>query len=298
MIIANPAAGGSRALQLKDQISQLASDYGHEVHFSTSPEDAQRTALEAARRRDPLIIAAGGDETVRQVLRGMYAPESPLRFGDGTTHFGVLPLGTFNNFAVQLGLPRDLGQAMQILHGGLERRIDLGLVNRQIFTESVGVGIDVAAWKAFAQEPPSLLGRLIRGAMAILKAVHFYRPRRFMLEVGGRSNYVRAYSITVANIRLFSAHWMVAPHACAHDGKLDLCVIPALSKRRFLLALPFIFLGKHTAMLRGVKYEYVTRMRISAFRNYQVRVDGVLGERLPIEIEVLPGALTMRLPEL
>lgn len=274
----------------------LGEQYGQRVVFSESPGQAEALALQAAREGDPLIVAAGGDETVREVLRGMFAPESPLKFGSPPgSFFGVLPLGTFNNFANYLGVPADLQQALHAFHHGRESWVDLGRVNGKVFTESIGVGIDVAAWKAFPPEPPTLAERLMSGSVAVIQALARYKPHRFILRADGHERRLRAYSVTVANTQQFSSAWTVAPHAVRDDGKLDLVVIPAISRARFIAALPLIFWGKHTSFLREVQYHHVKEVTITAHKPYPVRVDGALSLRLPVNVQVIPKAVPVRL---
>ena len=78
------------------------------------------------------VVVAGGDGTVAQVVRQLADSDHPL---------GILPLGTFNNFAHALGLPDDLDQAIKIVKGGRARRITLGRVNQHVFLEACAVGL-------------------------------------------------------------------------------------------------------------------------------------------------------------
>ncbi len=296
VILLNPASGLSRGLNDPKALARLAATYGTRLRISQQEGDLTRMARQEAEAGCPLIIAAGGDDSVREVLNGLDQAGVFERPFDQRPHFGILPLGTFNNFARYLNLPLDLKKALQTAHEGATRRVDLGRAGRQLFTESVGVGVDVAAWRAFPRESPSLFRRLCDGALAVAKAITVFKPRRFYLEIDGRSHSFKAYHITVANSTRVSAGFAVAPHAVMDDGRLDLCVIPALSKLGFLLALPLIFLGKHTAYLRGVHYTKVRSVRLGSKHPTQVRIDGKLGPRLPIDIRVLPQALPVRLP--
>jgi diacylglycerol kinase (ATP) len=244
----------------------------------------------------PLVIAAGGDDTVREVLQGFDQAgyfQLPM---EQRPVFGILPLGTFNNFARYLGLPLDPQKALECALRGVRHEIDLGRAEGRLFTESVGVGVDVAAWKVFPKESPSVFRRLWDGMIAVIKAVTVFRPKRYVLDIDGRLESLRAYHISVANSRHFSAGIAIAPHAVVDDGHLDLCVIPSLTKLRFILAIPLILLGKHTVYLKGVRYQQVRRVRLWAVRSSTLRIDGHLGPRLPVDIEVLPNCLPMRLP--
>lgn len=297
VVLLNPASGASRGTNDTDGLSKMADEFGTRLRPSRQEGDLLTMAREEAEAGCPLIIAAGGDDSVREVLFGMAQAGVFARPVEDRPHFGIIPLGTFNNFARYLELPLDPAEAMRCAHRGVLHLADLGRVGQQLFTESVGVGVDVAAWRAFPEESPSIFRRLWDGALAVLKAVHIFKPRRYFLEVDGVIQSFRAYHITVANSSHFSAGFAVAPHAVLDDGMLDLCVIPALSKLRFFLAVPLIFLGKHTAYLKGVRYRQVKRVKLSSEQPGQLRIDGKLGPYLPVVIEVLAGALPVRLPQ-
>jgi len=141
-----------------------------------------------------------------------------------------------------------------------------------------------------------VLRRLWDGSLAVLKAMTVFRPRRYFLEIDGELQSFRAYHISVANSSMFSAGFAIAPHAVVDDGNLDLCIIPSFSKFGFLMALPIIFLGKHTIYLKGVRYQKVHRVRLWSNHKSRIRIDGKLGSRLPVDVEVIPQALPIRLP--
>ena len=297
VVLLNPASGASRGANDTQGLTSMATEYGTRLRTSEKEGDLVDLARAEAEAGCPLIIAAGGDDSVREVLMGLNLAGVFERPIEERPLFGILPLGTFNNFARFLGLPLNPKAAMQCAHEGVPHQIDLGRVGTQLFTESVGVGVDVAAWRAFPKESPSVFRRLWDGALAVAKAVTVFKPRRYFLEVDGRKQSFRAYHITVANSSHLSAGFAVAPHAVVDDGKLDLCVIPAFSKLGFLMTIPFIFLGKHTAYLKRIRYEHVRRVLIGSEKSGQLRIDGKIGPHLPVDIEVIPQALQVRLPD-
>lgn len=276
----------------------MAAEYNDEVHLTKDDEDAYRTALEAVKHGRPEVIVAGGDDTVRQVLYGMYGPDSPLRPGpnhDQTrTCLGIVPTGTFNNFGAHLGLPRDIEAAFRLAHEGSIRWIDLGWIDGMIFTENIGLGIDVEAWKGF-RERPSVWWRLWDGLKAVLRALYYYHPRKVRLRIDGEISEHTIFHLTVANSERFCAAFSIAPHAKLDDGMLDVCIFPRRSKLAFLATLPLVFFGQHTRYLRDVKYIKAREVLIESNKPYVVRVDGKLSRRLPVRIRALAGALPIRI---
>jgi diacylglycerol kinase (ATP) len=298
VIIVNPIAGAGRHQRFVSQLPELAQTYGQQVHLTGQRGEATTVARKAALDGEKLFIVGGGDDTVREVLQGLYGPGGPFKLGEpGGPQFGILPMGTFNNFARCLGLPESLEECLRVCFEGRQARIDLGTVNNTLFTESVGVGIGVAAFQMFPNEPRSLLGRLVAGFYAATRALYVYRPHKFRLNVDGIDMRQRAYNVIVANSKLFSAAFQVAPRAVLDDGLLDLCIIPTTSRFRFLAWAPMVMLGKHLRWVPDVYYRQVKEVIISAKRHYLVRVDGSLSHHLPVRIRVIPGALFMRLPE-
>ena len=300
VLLLNPVAGASRGPKNWELLRGLAEEFDLPMRLSEKPGDLRRLAREEAERGASLIMVGGGDDTAREVLFGLDDAGIFQRPRELRPQLAILPLGTFNNFARHLGLPLDPRAAFECAFGGKLRFADLGLVRwsegRKVFTESVGVGVDVAAWKVFPAESPSVVRRLWDGALAVVRALTVFRPRRYFLEADGQVEYLRAQSITVANSSRFSAGFTIAPDAVMDDDRLDLCVIPALSKLGFMMAIPLIFLGKHTVYLKGVRYQRVQQVRIWAKHRCLFRVDGHIAGRAPIDIEVLGQCLPVRVP--
>ena len=297
VVLLNSSSGDSRGARELEQIKLLADFHGDVLIQPRSAQAMRQAARQAVLDGAAVVIAAGGDDTVRAALFGMeeagYFHDLALR---QRTTFGILPLGTFNNFAVAVGVPLDLEQAMDAAHHGETRWIDLGRAGSTLFTESVGVGIDVAAWKQFPRENPNLMVRIWDGAMAVVRALIIFRPHKYRIVADGLTRKKRAYNITIANTERFSAGMSVAPQAVIDDGLLDLCVIPAMSRIGFLLSVPLIFLGKHIEYLKGVQYSQVREVTLSASHRYSARVDSQIKQKLPITVRVLPNILPMRLP--
>ena len=118
-VIFNPAARGSKARHFRHHLGDMAGQSAFKA--TTAPGDARRLAAEAVADGFELVVAAGGDGTVNEVLNGLGdAPD-----GFARTRFGVLPLGTVNVFARELKIPPRLERAWEILRRGHETKIDL-----------------------------------------------------------------------------------------------------------------------------------------------------------------------------
>ena len=146
-VIFNPAARGEKARRFRRHLSEIGAQSS--LKLTAAPGDARRLAAEAVRENFEIIAAAGGDGTVNEVLNGI--GDEPDGFK--RARLAVLPLGTVNVFARELGLPRNLGSAWTVILAGRETRIDLPRVEyagktgreHRYFAQLAGAGLDARA---------------------------------------------------------------------------------------------------------------------------------------------------------
>ncbi|MGH7976623.1 MAG: diacylglycerol/lipid kinase family protein, partial [Limisphaerales bacterium] len=146
-VIFNPAARGEKAKRFRRQLDAIGSQCAFKA--TTAPGDARRLAAEAVNDGFDLIVAAGGDGTVNEVLNGIGAAPG----GFEKTRLGVLPLGTVNVFARELKISLQVERAWEILQRGREIKIDLprvefsanGKMERRYFVQLAGAGFDARA---------------------------------------------------------------------------------------------------------------------------------------------------------
>ena len=137
VVILNPAANGERANRWRAQVETLARD--STICATSHPGEAEGMARRAAREGFEKIVAAGGDGTINEVVNGLA--------GSGAT-LGLLPMGTVNVFAMELGLPsHDLEFCWQIIEGRNTRLVDLPNANGKYFVQLAGVGLDAQVVK-------------------------------------------------------------------------------------------------------------------------------------------------------
>jgi diacylglycerol kinase (ATP) len=146
-VIFNPVARGNKARRFRRRLEAIGAQCA--LKATTAPGDARRLAAEAVQEGFELVVAAGGDGTVNEVLNGL----GDVPDGFARTRLGVLPLGTVNVFARELGLPLRIERAWEVLQRGRETRIDLpcvefaanGVRRRQYFAQLAGAGMDARA---------------------------------------------------------------------------------------------------------------------------------------------------------
>ncbi len=290
-IILNPCAGAGRGREYQEAIASLTYKYGGELLVSRSPgHTIQLANMASTKKRSKLIFAAGGDDTVREVLMGIA--------GKPMVRLGVVPVGTFNNFATSLNLPEDPMQALEEAILGVDHRIDLGKIeNGHYFIESVGIGLDSEAWSRAPKEEPIGVSRWFTGLKVGFLALAAYLPKKLNITIDntclGTQNVMQ---VIIANSRCFGSRIQIAPKASLDDGLLDVCLIPPMSKARFLALVPFFFYGNQLEYIPSLRYYQCKKITISAKRGLEARVDGMLAGKLPITVRSLGRALPIRLP--
>jgi diacylglycerol kinase (ATP) len=290
-LVVNPTSGKGAGRVLGDATRRLLLEAGHEV------TDVSGADYEQARDRG---LAAVGDGVDTLVVVG----------GDGMVHLGVnlcaetgtrlavVAAGTGNDFARNLGLPlRDPAAAVDLLGRGTTRRIDLGRVRHGLAGEKwfggvLGAGFD-AVVNARARRMRWPRGQM-RYNLAVLRELPVFRPIPYVVDVDGERIVTRAMLVTVANTTSFGGGMRVCPEADVTDGLLDVMIVGELSIPAFLRVFPKVYSGTHVThpavrMLRG------ERVRLDA-AGIHSQADGEPFAQLPVECEVVPGALDVVVP--
>lgn len=319
-VILNPCAKRRDAGDRSDAVRAVlhAAGLDCELTATRAAGDATRAALTAAQAGFDAIVAAGGDGTVSEVVNGLIAAA-----GDEPTRpLGILPLGTGNDFAEMVGLPRDLREAAAVIAKGCTRRVDVGRVT---YWSDQGSGLDPGSLPGptgHAGEPPArrryfdnncalamepmvtientrirrLSGNL-RYLLALVRALRKLRVWRMRItwDDGSYEGPVQLFS--VCNGSRCGGLFKMAPDARLDDGLFDFVLAPELSKLEVLRLLPRIFRGTHVRH-PGVLYARARRITIESEPGSPIHADGeVLTESAGrIEYELLPGKLTLLVP--
>jgi diacylglycerol kinase (ATP) len=300
------AGSGSAAAHSPDDLLQALRFRGAEVrlHECTEGEDLQKIAADAVAAGEPWIAAAGGDGTVEAVAKAL--------LGTATT-LGVIPCGTYNNFALSAGIPADPIEACHLIAAGPTRTVDVGLVNGEPFFECVGVGLDAALFPLGEEIKSGAVGKtwdLFRRASA-------YPLHRFEIEIDRpfgealvstaknrsqrrlesafrsirhRRLRVRALMITVSNAPYYGMNFTVAPDARLDDGLLTIAIFKRYSKFQLWWHYFSIRAGRKVYSPRLITLR-AKHVRISYRRRLHVHADGCPFEGWPVEISIRHAAL-------
>ena len=230
------------------------------------------------------VVVWGGDGTINEVASELVS--------SGVT-LGVVPSGSGNGLARELGLDRDPRRALEVALGGAVRRIDAGELGGRLFFNVAGVGLDAHLAAAFNAGPRRGLGGYVK---AVVREVATYRPASYQVTADGVRSEGTALFVAVANTRQYGSHALIAPRARPDDGLLELVVVPALSAPAILWQSHRLFAGT-LQRLKGVRTHSVRAGAIAAAAPLTFHVDGevVSGSR-SLTVNVHARALALRVP--
>lgn len=288
-IIFNPYAGRGRAQSriLAVQNALEAAGLSFDLLLTEGRGHAIELARQARQAGHPLVVAAGGDGTVNEVVNGLAqaAGEGPVG------PLGILPVGSANDFAESMGIDTDLHRAAQRLVRGYTRPADLGRVNDRYFDNNVGIGfealVDIEAHKIKRLQGMPLY------LIAVFRAlVRFPFPVVDLEWDEGRMTRKRILLISVGNGWRVGGGFLITPDAQPDDGVLDLCIADALPRWQILRLLPKVMRGTHRDE-PAVYLTRSTRLLIESADPLPAHADGeILWEDAHrIEITVEPGRL-------
>jgi diacylglycerol kinase (ATP) len=229
------------------------------------------------------IVAAGGDGTVNEVVNGI---------GVAPVSLGILPMGTVNVFAMELGIPLNLDKAWKVIRAKKTRAIDLASANGHFFVQMAGIGFDAQVVKENSRATKRVLGPLsyllTATKVAVAKA-----PRLRVLCHG--KMVAEGSFVLVGNGRFYGGPFSLFNEASLEDGLLDVCVFRGsdyLSIIRYMRGALFGSLSKFS----DVHYFKAKNLIVEANREVQLEVDGELIGHSPVRFAVKPGKLSVLTP--
>ncbi len=229
-LIANPGSGRMTGNKLLEQVTRCLQDQGLklDVVLVKPNEKAVPVARQAVKDGYDLVIAMGGDDTIWAVIRGIAGTRARL---------GIIPGGTENNVATSLGIPTDVEAACALIASCPARKLDVGLVKTRkgkklTFFEVVTIGLASSLYPDVKKVPK---GDLSGVKDAVLTVLHHPTTPKVTLKLDNGSNIrLKTMLVTVSNMPIMGAHFLVAPEASLDDGLLDIAVYPEFTKAELL----------------------------------------------------------------
>lgn len=284
-VIYNPSSGGEG--HTTENLRRALGDLCPELIVTESIEDAYEAAREW---RSGLLVAAGGDGTVNEVISGLGEAGFPEE-----VVFAVLPLGTGNDLASTLCIPAQPEAARLLLRGEV-RTLDTARIRSADVEESFfvnvatgGLGAEISE-AADDKELKRRWGRLAY-LRASLEAARDHRARRVRLELDGVRYDLRVVNVTVGNCRYAGAGWPAAPKANPEDGLLDIVAIEDTGITGLLSLAPQALADEDYTEKEGVFAARAANVRVEAEPELGFTADGEIIGEAPAEFTVLPRSL-------
>lgn len=288
MLVFNPNAGQAEALERELAVAaEVWREAGWQVELQPTrgAGDGSRLARLAADQGYDLVVAAGGDGTINEVINGL---------AGSATALAPLPLGTMNVWARELRLPLQPRAAAEAILHWQSRTIDLGRAGERYFLLMAGIGFDAAITAGVRPAEKRRLGALAYVLRGIEQALSV-RGARARLVLDGRPIRGRVLMVVVGNTQLYGGLVKITSHASIDDGLLDVCVIKGDNGFSVLRRL-FAILSRRQAKDPEIQYYRARTVSIVSRPALPVQVDGDPIGATPMTFEVVPGALRALLP--
>ncbi len=288
--IVNPKSGATCTKMMGRRFERYLVKRGYEIRGSitTSLSHACELATDAAVDYDcAMVVAAGGDGTIREVAHGLEGSDKPLL---------IMPSGTENLLANELGFDEKFKTLIRTFEAGYIRPLDLGNVNGRCFTSIAGFGFDGEVVKRVSEQRDGHINHFDY-FWPIWRTFWGYEFSPMKVEVDGEEIYDGPGLVFVGNISRYAVGLQLLHYADFSDGLLDICIYKCAS-RLHLIKHSIMTIFKHHADCRDVIYRQGKKINVSSNVNtIRTEIDGDPGPVLPVEINVIPHAVNCIVPE-
>lgn len=292
-MIFNPTAKGNKARNFRRHLDEFAA--GCSLKQTAAVGDARVLASQAVREGFEIIVAAGGDGTLNEVLNGIGdAPE-----GFERARLGVLPLGTVNVFAREVKIPIKLERAWAAICKGNETRIDLGVVEfkengapaRRYFAQLAGAGLDARAielvnWRLKKKIGP--LAYIVAGLQALTESQQ-------RISVANGEAKTAGELVLIGNGGLYGGEFRIFPPADMRDGLLEACVFPRVNWLTLARCSPRLLL-KGTLPRKAAESVQSSTLTLTSTSRVPFEVDGEFVGHLPATFSIGRSKLRVIVP--
>jgi diacylglycerol kinase (ATP) len=282
VVILNPAAGNEQAKHWQERIDSIVR--GCPVRVTSRSSDAEALARRAAEEGFATIVAVGGDGTVNEVVNGIAGSDATL---------GLLPLGTVNVFAMELGLPsHNLELCWDITQGENVRLVDLPSANGRFFVQLAGVGLDAQVVKETSlafKRSFGPLSYLISAAQIAAREP----PKLFIESVD--TSVDEASFVLIGNGRLYGGPFPFFKHAITDDGLVDVVLFKRLGYLEIIQYLQDVVFSSDIRA-PDIEYFQTQHLRVTSAQEVPVELDGELAGNCPVDFRIQEKALRALVP--
>ena len=297
-VVVNPTsasgATGRRWDRIAREVQRAVGPFEHA--FTNAPQHATALTRKALERGFEMVVAVGGDGTLNEVACGFFDGRRPVA---PTAVLGIIPHGTGCDFSRTMGIGKTLGDACARLSGRRGRVIDVGNVRfidhgdrsgERVFVNVVSFGCGGAVAHAMTSATKRIGGKLafmVTTARTLLR----YEDQTVTVAVDdGTPEHMRITSYAVCNAQYFGGGMWVAPSGEVDDGRLDATIWAGFDLKDFILKRRSLYDGTHVHD-PGTRILQVKKVVATSEERVLLDVDGESVGRLPVTIEIFPGAL-------
>ncbi|MFS0862769.1 diacylglycerol kinase [Fredinandcohnia sp. 179-A 10B2 NHS] len=275
-IIYNPTSGRELFKRHLPDVLMRLEEAGYETscHATTGAGDATNAARIAVERKYDLVVAAGGDGTINEVVNGLAEQEY-------RPTLGIIPVGTTNDFARAIGVPRNIEGACDVLVNGLSVPIDIGRVNDKYFINIAGAG----RLTELTYEVPSKLKTMLGQLAYYLKGMEMLpsiKPTEVSIEYDGKLFEGEVMLFLVSLTNSVGGFEKLAPDSSLNDGLFDLLILKKANLADFIKVATLAIRGEHINDPH-VLYTKANRIKVNPTEKMQLNLDGEYGGLLPGE---------------
>lgn len=275
-MIANPSSGRGLAPKKVPLLISLLEENGDkvDVQWTEKPGDAQRLAQNIPENID-LLVVAGGDGTLNEVVNGVRHPFS--------TPVAMLPVGTANLLARELGLPHKVKKISKMIQNGKIQYIDIGMTKDRRFLLVLSAGFDSMVIQEIHRNRSGILG--IRGYFSpIIRVFKRYRSPKLIVQVDDHPP-VEIGFVIVSNIRSYGAFFSITDKARCDSGYLDICGIYKASGFALMKYSLYALFGKMSGR-KDIFYARGKVVRIESESSIPIEIDGEHSGTTPVEVNM------------
>lgn len=293
-LILNPMADMGRAWTVANDLRPIANQYGAEWSGTVYPTHATELARQAAEQGYDLVVALGGDGTVHEVVNGLMQVPVERR-----PALGVVPIGSGNDFAHAIGVPKTADHALAHALQGQASPIDLGLMTdetgrREYFDNTLGMGFDTVV-TIRSHKLPLLRGFLMYLVAVIQTIIVNHKPVRMEIKIDDKTIEQANIMLTICNGPRQGGGFLVAPSAKNDDGLLNYAMIGSCSRLTMFRLLPEVMQGTHERFPQ-VTAGTMSKLSLVSDLPLYIHADGEIytsfGSNLRhVKFEIVPGAL-------
>lgn len=283
LIILNPVSAKGRAMDLRKEIEsefkKLKLDY--QIHISKSLQDMMNATKKNLKNGFTNFIGVGGDGTIHYMANILAGTDKNL---------GVIPTGSGNDIAVNLGLPSDVKSCCRIIKKGATKRLDLGLINDKYYYLCIaGSGFDSQV-NDLANNTRLPLKGPAKYSYSVYKTLITFKSKKFFMDYDNNQREFFGMMITASNMPSYGGGMRITPDADPEDGLLDICIIKRMSKLHFVKVFPKVYEGKHIED-SNVEIFRTSYLKLDSEYRFSVFADGEYICKLPASFKMVPKKL-------